>query len=84
LVHVSEMAPWRVEKVSDIVKVGDIVHVKVAEIDNLGRINLSMKQAPGNVYPEKPANAAPSGSGTGRPFPPRSGGGRPPMRGGRP
>jgi len=83
LVHVSEMAPWRVEKVSDIVKVGDEVQVKVVEIDNLGRVNLSMKQAPGNVYPEKPANAAPSGA-AGRPFPPRAGsrpgGARPPRR----
>ncbi len=57
LVHVSEMAPWRVAKVGDIVKVGDEVRVKVTEIDNLGRINLSMKQAPGNVYPEKPAES---------------------------
>ena len=53
LVHVSEMAPWRVEKVTDIVKVGDTVQVKLFEIDDKGRLNLSMKQAPGNVYPEK-------------------------------
>lgn len=43
LVHISEMAPFRVNKVTDIVKVGDKVQVKVIEIDNLGRINLSMK-----------------------------------------
>ncbi|MBU0646483.1 polyribonucleotide nucleotidyltransferase [Patescibacteria group bacterium] len=61
MVHVSELAPWRVEKVSDIVKIGDEVNVKVIEIDDKGRVNLSMKQAEGNVYPEKPANAAPSG-----------------------
>ncbi len=58
LVHVSELAPWRVEKVSDIVKVGDTVQVKVLEVDNLGRINLSMKQAEGNTYPERPPAAA--------------------------
>lgn len=58
LVHVSEMAPWRVNEPGDIVKVGQEVQVKVSEIDNLGRINLSMKQAPGNVYPEKPPESA--------------------------
>ena len=52
LVHVSEMAPWRVEQVTDIVKVGDKVQVKVIEIDDKGRTNLSMKQAEGNVYTE--------------------------------
>lgn len=67
LVHISEMAPWRVAKVGDIVKVGDEVHVKVSEIDNLGRINLSMKQAPGNVYPEKPAESAQGGAGGAKP-----------------
>ena len=57
LVHVSEMAPWRVAEPGDIVKVGQEVFVKVTEIDNLGRINLSMKQATGNVFPERPKNA---------------------------
>lgn len=60
LVHVSELAPWRVDKVTDIVKVGDKVKVKVIEIDDKGRTNLSMKQAEGNVYPERPAAAAPN------------------------
>lgn len=50
LVHVSEMAPWRIAKVSDFLKVGDKVHVKLVEIDEKGRLNLSMKQAEGNVY----------------------------------
>ncbi|MFA6132139.1 MAG: polyribonucleotide nucleotidyltransferase [Patescibacteria group bacterium] len=63
LVHISRMAPWRVEKVSDIVKVGDEVFVKVSEIDDMGRINLSMKDAPGNVYPEKPATPPQTGNG---------------------
>ncbi|MBU0613901.1 S1 RNA-binding domain-containing protein, partial [Patescibacteria group bacterium] len=53
LVHISELAPWRVEKVEDIVKIGDKVHVKVKEIDEMGRINLSMKQAEGNIYTEE-------------------------------
>lgn len=62
LVHVSELAPWHVEKVTDIVKEGDEVFVKVLEIDNMGRVNLSMKQAEGNVYPErKEGSGRPSG-----------------------
>ena len=56
MVHVSMMAPWRVEKVTDIVKLGDEVHVKVMEISaDGGKISLSMKDAPGNELPEKPA-----------------------------
>ena len=45
LIHISELADHRVEKVEDIVKVGDIVPVKVKEIDDQGRINLSVKAA---------------------------------------
>ena len=43
LVHISKLAHERVENVEDIVKVGDIVKVKVIEIDKQGRINLSRK-----------------------------------------
>ncbi len=45
LIHISQLAPYRVEKVEDIVKVGDIVPVKVISIDEQGRINLSLKEA---------------------------------------
>ncbi len=45
LIHISQLAPYRVEKVEDIVKIGDIVPVKVIEIDEQGRINLSLKEA---------------------------------------
>ena len=45
LIHISKLADRRVEKVEDIVKVGDIVPVKVMEIDDQGRINLSLKDA---------------------------------------
>lgn len=41
LVHISQLAPERVEKVSDVVNVGDPFDVKVTGIDSLGRINLS-------------------------------------------
>jgi len=45
LVHISELAPYRVNKVDDIVKVGDVIVVKVKNIDDQGRINLSLKDA---------------------------------------
>ncbi|MCX6763650.1 MAG: polyribonucleotide nucleotidyltransferase [Candidatus Moranbacteria bacterium] len=45
LIHISEMANHRVERVEDVLKVGDVVPVKVREIDSQGRINLSMKTA---------------------------------------
>ncbi|HYL26241.1 MAG TPA: polyribonucleotide nucleotidyltransferase, partial [Candidatus Nitrosotalea sp.] len=43
LVHISQLAPTRVERVEDVVKLGDEVMVKVVEIDGQGRINLSRK-----------------------------------------
>lgn len=43
LVHVSEMAPYRVNSPANMVEVGDIVQVRVKEIDDQGRVNLSMK-----------------------------------------
>ncbi len=43
MVHISQLAPHRVERVEDEVKVGDEVTVKVMEIDSQGRINLSRK-----------------------------------------
>ncbi|MBI2830115.1 MAG: polyribonucleotide nucleotidyltransferase [Chloroflexi bacterium] len=43
LVHISELADYRVAKVEDIAKVGDEVTVKVIGVDNLGRVNLSRR-----------------------------------------
>ena len=43
LVHISEMADRRVEQVTEIVKEGDVVKVKVLEIDGRGKVRLSMK-----------------------------------------
>ena len=45
LVHVSEVAPFRIEKISQAVAVGDKVRVMIKEIDEKGRINLSIKAA---------------------------------------
>ena len=44
LLHISKMAKERVEKVEDVMNVGDIVTVKVTEIDSQNRINLSRKE----------------------------------------
>ena len=43
LVHISQLAEYRVAKVEDIVKVGDEITVKVIDIDNVGRTNLSRR-----------------------------------------
>lgn len=48
LVHVSEIAPFRIEKVSEYLAVGDSVPVVVKEVDEKGRINLSIKRADSN------------------------------------
>ncbi len=45
LVHISEIAPFRVEKVGDLLKEGDIVPVKIIKVDERGRLNLSIKEA---------------------------------------
>jgi polyribonucleotide nucleotidyltransferase len=45
LVHVSELADKYVSKVEDVVKIGDEFRVKVIEIDEQGRVNLSKKRA---------------------------------------
>jgi polyribonucleotide nucleotidyltransferase len=45
LVHISQLAPGRVNKVTDILKEGDEVMVKVLEIDRQGKIRLSRKEA---------------------------------------
>ncbi len=58
LVHISELAYHRVEKVTDILKEGDQVKVKVIDIDPSGKVRLSRK-----VLLEKPADYAPEDKG---------------------
>ena len=43
LIHISEISEKRIGKVDDVLKIGQMVTVKVKEIDNLGRINLTMR-----------------------------------------
>jgi polyribonucleotide nucleotidyltransferase len=58
LVHISELADYRVGRVEDEVKIGDEITVKVINIDNLGRINLSRKA----VFEKTPREPAPPSS----------------------
>ena len=61
LVHISQLAPQRVERVEDVVKPGDQIMVKVIEIDSQGRINLSRKAVLGGD------GGSTEASGNGRP-----------------
>jgi polyribonucleotide nucleotidyltransferase len=56
LIHISELAPFRVEKVTDMVKEGQIVKVKVIGIDEKGRVNLSLKRMDPNYKPDNRNN----------------------------
>jgi len=79
LVHVSEIAWERTDKVSDALKMGQEVRVLVKEIDNLGRVNLSIKALlpkPEGYVPPPPRPPRSSGG-------PRHGGPRKPHGGGR-
>ncbi|OOE58486.1 polyribonucleotide nucleotidyltransferase [Salinivibrio kushneri] len=63
LVHISQIADERVEKVSDYLEIGQEVDVKVLEVDRQGRIRLSMKEAAAEKAPAAdaaPAEEAPS------------------------
>lgn len=84
LVHISEVADNYVKDVKDFLKIDDIVTVKVVNVDNDGKIGLSIKQAkerpPEEARPAKPARSF-DNDRSGRP---PMGGGRPPMGGGRP
>lgn len=58
LVHVSELRPFRVNNVSDVVKEGDKVKVRLTKIDEKGRLSLSMKEFYDGPMPgAKPAEA---------------------------
>ena len=96
LVHISELADYRVPSVEDVVQVGDEIMVMVTEIDRMGRINLSRRAAlEGERQPEEGAEPSsappiprrPEGPPRGGGFQggPRSGPGGPPRgNGGRP
>ena len=51
MIHISQLSESRVEKVEDVVNVGDQVTVRVREIDNRGRINLTLRGVPQQDQP---------------------------------
>lgn len=57
LVHVSEIAPFRVENVTDVLREGDKVPVVIINVDETGRIKLSIKQADPNFAKNKAPDA---------------------------
>jgi polyribonucleotide nucleotidyltransferase len=63
LVHVSEVAPYRIDRITDAVQIGDIVPVILKEIDEKGRYNLSIKAADPEWARRK---GVPEGQGGGR------------------
>ena len=72
LVHISQLANYRVNNVEDVVKIGDTLKVQVSEIDDQGRINLTHKPFAPAATPEQ--LAAGNSGGFDRPRSPRSGG----------
>ncbi len=55
MVHISKLADRRVEKVEDVVNIGDMIWVKVTDIDEKGRVNLSYKDALKEIEAKKAA-----------------------------
>lgn len=74
MVHVSELAPYRVERPSDLVNIGDMVQVRIREIDAQGRINLTMKDLPENEHLWKDRKGESQGGGNGGGFASRGNG----------
>jgi polyribonucleotide nucleotidyltransferase len=62
LLHISQIANERVEKVADYVKEGQTVRVKVLEADEKGRLRLSMKAAAADAAAAAPAAPAEPGA----------------------
>ena len=69
MAHVSELAPYRIEKPSDFLTVGDEVMVKIKEIDDQGRINLTLKGLTENtdLWKDEKGKSDGSSFGGGRP-----------------
>jgi len=63
MVHISALAPGRIEKVEDAVKIGEHIKVKVVEVDHMGRINLTRVMPDGTVVPRAPRPPRPTGGG---------------------
>ena len=83
MVHISQLANYRVNRVEDVVKLGDTLKVQVSEIDDQGRINLTHKPFAAPATPEQIAAGNSGGGfdrGPRRPMGGGHGGSRPPRR----
>ncbi len=67
MAHVSELAPYRISKPADFLSVGDVVTVKIKEIDEMGRVNLTMKGLSENehLWTEEKGKEQPGAAGAG-------------------
>jgi len=72
MAHVSELAPYRIGQISSFINIGDVVTVKIKEIDEKGRVNLTMKGLTENEHLWKDEKGKETGGGFGCP---RSNGG---------
>ncbi|MFH1232902.1 MAG: polyribonucleotide nucleotidyltransferase [Patescibacteria group bacterium] len=72
MAHVSELAPYRIGQISSFINIGDVVTVKIKEIDEKGRVNLTMKGLKENEHLWKDEKGKETGGGFGGP---RSNGG---------
>lgn len=70
MVHVSELAPYRVGRPEDFIDIGDEVTVKIIEIDEQGRVNLTLKGLPENqtLWKDEKGKSAGGGFGSGSRF----------------
>ena len=66
LLHISEIANYRIANINDVLKVGQSVRVKVIEADDKGRLRLSVK-AIGGIEQQQPAGAAPAAEAPAQP-----------------
>lgn len=85
MAHVSELAPYRVGRPADFVDIGDEVTVKIIEIDDMGRVNLTLKGLEENEYLWKDGKGKQEMGAFGNSRPSFGGGdrgGRPERRGG--
>ena len=58
MVHISKLANHRVAKVEDVINIGDMIWVKVTDIDEKGRVNLSYKDALREIEQKKASGEA--------------------------
>jgi predicted RNA-binding protein with RPS1 domain len=85
MAHVSELAPYRVGRPADFVDIGDEVTVKIIEIDDMGRVNLTLKGLEENEHLWKDGKGKQEMGAFGNSRPSFGGGdrgGRPERRGG--